>query len=114
MSWRAIHWVLQRVTGALLLVLLIAHFWVEHFASENLLGGQLNYQAIEARIRMPAWQAIDLTFLAVALYHGLNGLRNILLDYSRIGPRMARVLTAALIVTGAIWMYWGVEAFKNL
>ena len=34
MSARAINWFLQRITGAALLVLLIMHFWVEHFAAE--------------------------------------------------------------------------------
>lgn len=114
MPWNAIHWYAQRISGALLLLLLIAHFWVEHFATAALLRGELNYQAIEARIRMPLWQTIDLTFLAVALYHGLNGVRNIVLDYSSIGPGAVRVITAVLIAAGAVWMYWGVEAFQNL
>ncbi len=114
MSWNALNWYLQRVTGALLLLLLIAHFWVEHFTSETLLRGQMSFEAIEARIRMPLWQSIDIAFLAVALYHGLNGLRNILLDYSTIGRGAQRALTALLLAAGMLWMYWGVEAFANL
>lgn len=114
MSWTALHWYAQRITGALLLLLLIAHFWVEHFATASLLRGELDYRAIEGRIRTPAWQAIDISFLAVALYHGLSGLRNIVLDYSRIPPAAVRAITALLIVTGIVWLYWGVEAFRNL
>lgn len=114
MSWNALQWYLQRITGALLVLLLIAHFWVEHFASETLLRGELTYEAIEQRIRMPLWRAIDIAFLAVALYHGLSGLRNILLDYSAIRPALSRALTAALAAIGLLWMYWGVEAFRNL
>lgn len=114
MSWRALHWYLQRLSGGLLLLLLIAHFWVEHYATETLLRGELSFEAIETRIRSPLWQAIDLSFLAVALYHGLSGLRNILLDYSVIGPGAQRALTAALIATGLLWMYWGADAFASL
>lgn len=114
MSWNAINWYLHRVAGGLLLLLLIAHFWVEHFASERLLRGELSYEAIQARIRMPLWQTIDIAFLFVALYHGLNGVRNIVLDYSRIGQRAARLVTWALVAVGVVWFYWGVEAFRNL
>lgn len=110
----AIGWYLQRITGALLIVLLVAHFWVEHYMSAPLRRGELSYELILARISNPYWQAIDISFLLVALYHGLNGVRNILLDYSRLGKTGARVGTAILIVTGLLWAYWGIEAFRNL
>ena len=109
-----IWWYTQRITGALLVVLLVAHFWVEHFMSETLLRGDLTYEAILSRISNPVWQAIDIGFLLVALIHGLNGLRNIVLDYSRVGPRAARVITAGLIAIGVVWSWWGIQAFSNL
>jgi succinate dehydrogenase hydrophobic anchor subunit len=110
----AVWWYFQRITGALLVILLIMHFWVEHFVSENLRRGDLTYDAIRARISNPLWQAIDIAFLLIALVHGLSGARNIVLDYSRIGRRGARIATAALCTIGAVWAWWGVQAFKNL
>ena len=109
-----ISWYLQRVTGALLLVLLAAHFWVEHFMSAELRRGDLTYQAIRVRISNPAWQFIDIAFLLVALWHGLNGLRNVILDYSRIGPRAAQAISGVLVIAGVVWAWWGIEAFRNL
>jgi succinate dehydrogenase / fumarate reductase membrane anchor subunit len=109
-----IEWYLQRITGALLLVLLAAHFWVEHFMSAPLRRGELTYELILERIRNPVWQFIDISFLLVALYHGLNGLRNILLDYSRIGRMAQQVSTVILVFAGVVWAYWGIEAFRNL
>ena len=109
-----IHWYLQRITGALLVLLLAAHFWVEHFMTAQLQRGELTYRAIHARISNPLWQTIDIAFLLVALYHGLNGLRNIALDYSRIPPRALRLVTVLLIAAGAVWAYWGIEAFRRL
>ena len=76
--------------------------------------GDLSYEAILHRIANPVWQFIDIAFLLVALYHGLNGLRNIILDYSRVGRRTAQVLTAVLVAAGLLWAWWGVEAFRNL
>ena len=45
----ALHWWLQRITGALLVVLLAAHFWVEHFITADLQRGNLTFDAIHAR-----------------------------------------------------------------
>lgn len=107
-------WYTQRVTGALLVPLLVAHFWVEHFASRELLRGDLSYAAILGRISNPLWQSIDIAFLLVALVHGLGGVRAIALDYSRVGPRAARVITALLIAIGLAWSWWGIHAFSRL
>jgi succinate dehydrogenase cytochrome b556 subunit len=109
-----IWWYVQRITGALLVILLVAHFWVEHFMSRELMRGNLTYEAIIGRISNPVWQAIDISFLIVALIHGLNGLRNIILDFSRIGPRATQALTAVLVVVGVVWSWWGIQAFSQL
>ena len=110
----ALHWYLQRITGALLVVLLAAHFWVEHFMTADLQHGKLTYEAIHARVANPLWQTIDISFLLVALYHGLNGLRNIVLDYSRFRPGAVQAITASLVALGIVWAYWGITAFRNL
>ena len=111
MSWRAFNWVMQRVTGALLVLLLVMHFWVEHFMEGPVRQGQLSFKVIQERIANPWMQAVDIAFLFVALYHGLNGLRNIVLDYDKVGPRAARFATAVIILAGIVWAYWGVTAF---
>ena len=83
MSGRAINWYLQRITGAALLVLLIMHFWVEHFTAEVRTPAGLTFEVIQRRFFQNPWfVAIDITFLFIALYHGLNGIRNICLDYT--------------------------------
>ena len=110
----ALNWYLQRITGAMLVLLLAAHFWVEHYMTAELQHGQLTYEAIHARVANPIWQAIDISFLLVALYHGLNGLRNIVLDYSRFSARAVQAITAGLAVLGIVWAWWGITAFRNL
>ncbi len=108
---RVIHWYLQRITGAALVILLAMHFWVEHFMAGPVREGKLSFAVIQERISNPWMQAVDIAFLFVALYHGLNGLRNIILDYSVVGPRLARVATVIIIAVGICWAYWGVTAF---
>ena len=110
----ALVWYAQRVTGALLVPLLVAHFWVEHFMSKTLLRGDLSYDVILSRISNPLWQGIDVGFLLVALVHGLIGLRVIMLDYSWVGPKAARAVTTLLVVVGGVWAWWGIQAFSKL
>ena len=94
-------------------------------AGRALLGGALHdrrtcsaaisrINAIHARVANPLWQAIDISFLLVALYHGLNGLRNIVLDYSRFSARAMQAITAGLTALGIVWAWWGITAFRNL
>lgn len=113
-SRNALEWFFQRVTGGLLLILLAAHFWVEHFMTAPLRRGDLTFQVIASRISSPAWQAIDIGFLIVALFHGLTGLRNIILDYGGMGKRAVATMNLALIVIGAVWAWWGIAAFSRL
>ena len=110
----ALVWYTQRVTGALLVPLLVAHFWVEHFMSKTLLRGDLSYDVILSRISNPLWQGIDIGFLIVALIHGLIGIRNIVLDYSWVRPIAARAITLVLVVLGGVWAWWGINAFSRL
>jgi len=111
MSARALNWYLQRVTGAALLLLLILHFWVEHFTAEVRQSG-LTFEVIQQRFFQNRWfVAVDITFLLVALYHGLNGIRNIILDFGRVTPRYRIAVTALLVVVGLIVAYWGIDAF---
>ena len=111
MSSRAFNWYLQRITGAALLVLLVMHFWVEHFSAEARTPTGLTFEVIQRRFFHNPWfVAVDISFLFIALYHGLNGVRNILLDYTW-GIRLKRPITAALLLLGIVVAYWGVTAF---
>jgi succinate dehydrogenase / fumarate reductase, membrane anchor subunit len=110
MNSRAINWYLQRITGAALLLLLILHFWVEHFTTEVREGG-LTFEVIQQRFFQNRWFiAIDLAFLLIALYHGLNGVRNIIFDFGRVTARYRMAVTVLLVVVGLIIAYWGIDA----
>ena len=107
-----IGWYLQRITGALLIVLLTAHFWVEHFASEVRTPTGLTFEVIQKRFFHNPWfVAIDISFLFIALYHGLNGIRNIIFDFGRVTKPFRVAVTVVLIVFGCVVAYWGVTAF---
>src|SRR5262245_59187631 len=111
MSGRAINWYLQRITGAALLVLLIMHFWVEHFAAEVRTSEGLTFDVIQRRFFQNPWfVAFDITFLFIALSHALTAIPTICLAYTW-GTRYRRPITIALMTLGIIVAWWGVDAF---
>jgi succinate dehydrogenase cytochrome b556 subunit len=111
MSGRALNWYLQRITGLALLILLILHFWVEHFTASVREAG-LTFENVQQRFFNNPWfVTVDVLFLIVALYHGLNGVRNIIFDLGRLTPALKTGVTLILIFIGVTVAYWGVSAF---
>ena len=107
---RVLHWYLQRVTGVALLGLLVLHFWTNHYAAD-VRHGDLSFEVVQKRMSNPWMQAIEISFLLIALYHGLNGLRNIIFDYGWVNPRVRGPITGVLVILGLAWAYWGITAF---
>ncbi len=89
----ALSWFLQRITALYLFVFLIAHFVIMHFVG----SGEVTYETVAPRLSSPLWKAGDLLFLIFALYHGLNGLWQVLEDYTK--SRGLRLFLYSLILT---------------
>mgnify|MGYP000032404282 CR=1 FL=1 len=105
------YWLLQLITGALILVLLAIHMTVIHLDAVLAYfgihtGDVLSYAAVTERGRSPAWLVLYLALLLVALYHGLYGLRSVLIEvfYTR---RSGRLVTTAVIIIGLIAFAYG-------
>jgi succinate dehydrogenase / fumarate reductase membrane anchor subunit len=90
-SGGALLWFFQRVTGIYLAVVLFLHVIMLHV----LLKEELSFSAIAERVSTPLWKTINISFLVVALFHGLYGLWIVLGDYIHRG--WARVLIFGLI-----------------
>ena len=107
-------WLLQRLTAVGLIVLLPIHIVVNHLfniaeAEKGILPGLVVFSDVAERLEAPTYWAIDLLLLTFALYHGLNGVRNVLLDYGLRGAG-ERVVTGALSVVGVVAFVFGVFA----
>jgi len=74
-------WYLQRITGILLVFLLVGHFLFQHFGLEEPEAGQLTYSVVTKRLANPMWKCLEIAFLVVALYHSLNGIWMVAADY---------------------------------
>ena len=79
-------WVFMRVSGLLLVFLVLGHLFVMHIVD----GGveRVNFAFVAGRWSSPFWRTWDLAMLWLAELHGTNGLRTIINDYAeRDGTR---------------------------
>ncbi|MBF8285613.1 MAG: putative succinate dehydrogenase/fumarate reductase related rane subunit [Anaerolineales bacterium] len=98
-------WLLQAVSGILLVVLVGLHWVAQHFLAA---GGLRTYADVAAYLRQPVIFGLEAAFLIVVTTHALLGVRAILLDLG-LGPRADHVLRWALALVGAATVGYGLD-----
>ena len=102
-------WLFMRGSGALLLVLVLGHLFVNLMLGEGI--KQIDFAFVAGKWANPFWQVWDLAMLWLAMLHGCNGLRTIINDYAvRLNTRFAlkTVLyfgTLVVIVLGTLVIF---------
>src|SRR5205814_9664631 len=97
-------WIFMRISGLVLLVLAVGHVLIMHVVDDGV--GRVNFGFVAARWQSPFWRTWDWALLVLALIHGINGLRVIVLDYVR--PAGARfVINMFFYVTGSVLFVLG-------
>ena len=99
-SWS---WILQALTGLLVIVLLGLHMVVQHFVVQ---GGLRTYNDVVAYIRTPFFLGWEVVFLVIVTWHALLGVRAILLDLG-LGQAVERGLNWVLTVIGVGTVAYG-------
>jgi succinate dehydrogenase / fumarate reductase membrane anchor subunit len=81
-------WLFMRLSGILLLVLAVGHVLIMHVLETGV--ERVNFNFVVERWSSPFWRTWDWMMLALALLHGIVGVRTIILDYvKRPGGRIA-------------------------
>jgi succinate dehydrogenase / fumarate reductase membrane anchor subunit len=81
-------WMFMRVSGIILLFLVVGHVLIMHVFGKGV--DRVNFQFVAVRWQHPFWRTWDWLILSLAIVHGINGLRVIILDYvRRPGVRIA-------------------------
>jgi succinate dehydrogenase / fumarate reductase membrane anchor subunit len=96
------NWVMVRITGLALVVFMIGHYILMHYNPES---GH-TYEAVFARMQNSWYRIIDLSFLTLAMYHGLIGVWMIFRDYE-LKPWLKISIITALVVFGIAFTAWG-------
>jgi succinate dehydrogenase / fumarate reductase membrane anchor subunit len=90
-------WLLQRITAVLLVLLLGVHLWLANFGQAT-----ASFRA-----------ALGLVLLGLALYHGLNGVRTVILDFN-VGTQGRKFVTMALLLLGVALILFGLHGLWPL
>lgn len=92
-------WLLQRITGVLLVFYLFIHVWWVHFSSVK-----TPFDFLINTLFLPSQNAI-LILLVLVIPHALNGFRVFAIDFG-ISERAQRILFWGLTVFGIIVIVW--------
>ncbi len=99
-------WLLQRISAVLLLALLSIHIGVLHFIRP---GGEISFHTVNIRLETLLYMVVDYGLLGIVLYHGLNGARNVLLDFT-FGLRAEKAISLVLLLVGVVDFLYGAWA----
>ncbi len=94
--------------GVLLGLYLFLHIWVIHHLSQ----GEQAFNEVMAVVQSPLFHLLEIGLLGTVVYHGLNGLRVVFIDYGNLAKREIMqkavfavfAVSAILILAGAIPM----------
>lgn len=103
-------WLMQRVTGAFLIVFLLAHLGVIHMSTTG--GYQIS--TIAARLQSTGFKVLDIGLLALGLYHAINGVLRVLVEVTHASQKTYKLLLTVAWVLGLILIYYGVLIFQAL
>ncbi len=97
-------WLGQRVTAVVVLVTIGVHLILTHLFAI----GELSFDDIAARLANTAVLVNDVLLLLAVTFHALNGVRMVVLDYTRLGKgrRAFDVLLWAVGVAASIYGIW--------
>lgn len=76
-------WILHRVTGILLGGYLFLHIWVIH----HLAKGEEAFNDVMSVVQSPLFHFLEIGLLGTVVYHAVNGLRVIFIDYGNLAQR---------------------------
>ena len=102
-------WTFQRISGIVLVVIMISHYILMHWSPEN---GK-SYEAVLARMQSNWYRVFDLTFVVLGMYHGLNGIWSIFRDY-KLKPWQTITALTIIVISGLAFTLWGIKTILDI
>ncbi len=93
-------WVFMRLSGLLLVFLLIGHFYLQNIVINV---DKVDYGYVAKQLSQTTWKVYDWLLLSLALLHGTNGTRYVINDY--IKNEVTRFWLKALLYTAIFILF---------
>jgi succinate dehydrogenase cytochrome b556 subunit len=99
-------WLGQRVTAVLVIVTIMVHLVLTHYVAI----GELSFDNIGDRLAGGVVLVNDIVLLVAVVFHALNGLRMVVLDWGLSNVAGRRVFDAVLWLVGIATVAYGIWA----
>lgn len=90
-------WFFMRISGILLVFLVLGHFTIVHLIDEGI--DRVDFAFVAGRWASPFWQTWDWAMLFLGLLHGANGMKTIIEDYVHKPARRAGLKSLLYVLT---------------
>lgn len=107
-SGGAVPWFLQRVTGIVLLFVMIGHYILMHY---NIDSGH-SYEAVLSRMQNPFYKGLQMTFVVLGIYHGINGTWSVIRDF-KLNQVVTWTLYSLLVISGVVFSLIGITTLMS-
>ncbi len=98
-EWKpgAISWIFHRLTGIGISVFLGFHIWTQ----TKIYGGEASFNQVMEFYKLPVIKFGEIVLMAAIIFHALNGVRIVIIDFAR-GARYHKKLLWGAVATGAL------------
>ncbi|MBW1709067.1 MAG: succinate dehydrogenase, cytochrome b556 subunit [Deltaproteobacteria bacterium] len=105
-------WVLHRLSGLGLAGYLILHIWV----LSHLMRGEAEFKRVMDTFESPLIRLMEIGLLGLVLFHGLNGIRIVLMDYGPMANKESYVkyLAVTFIAIVVLFLIGGAAMLQTL
>lgn len=108
--WGYLAWLLNRITGVALTLYLAAHIWVIHHLGQ----GREGFDRVMRFIQNPVTMVFELLLIGAVLYHGINGVRIMLVEFAGASKHQKVLLGAVLASAGLLLVGAVVAALPHI
>lgn len=103
-------WLLKLVTGVLVVLILGTHLIVQHLVNPD---GLLTFQQVVQWVSNPWVALMEGTFVILAVFHALLGVRSVLLDL-RPSQGTIRVIDITFSIVGIVAIIYGIWLLRAI
>lgn len=101
---------LNRIAGAIVLLTIALHLFIQHFAQPRT---ELNFERVMRYLKHPFFLFLDGLLLIAVLYKALYGLRSVLYDFSFLHKYM-KYVTIVLLIIGVVFAFLGIDTLVKV